>query len=311
MQRIEDRLAVSGDGGWRPAVWRAEVSSPTWLLEDAQGKLSVLPNRNVMIATTHQVVTKALSEDWSSVTEIHWPLPDPGVGDLVIEPCGLDRKSFVGEPLAGLGQGQDVRVVERDLWQRGTAFSSRESQGWSARFVLGGCGGALSIGEGLVDDADGDFDTGGNGADDSPRWRRARMAARLSSPTTGRRPPTRPRLRAASRLFLVSRVMSRRRSVSRKKESAVPNNYPPEFRRQMVELVRAGLWSWTSRTASARGTPAASSCKPTATRSAASARALPPTSASPPPSWARPSSVERRWPHSPPADVLQNSGPAL
>ncbi|TMR08104.1 transposase [Nonomuraea zeae] len=27
---------------------------------------------------------------------------------------------------------------------------------------------------------------------------------------------------------------------SRKKESAVPNNYPPEFRRQMVELVRAG-----------------------------------------------------------------------
>jgi hypothetical protein len=43
---------------------------------------------------------------------------------------------------------------------------------------------------------------------DSPRWRRARIAARLSSSTTGRRPPMRPRRRAASRPFLILRTMS-------------------------------------------------------------------------------------------------------
>lgn len=50
---------------------------------------------------------------------------------------------------------------------------------------------------------------------DSPRWRRARMAARLSSSTTGRRPPARPWRRAASRPSLVLRTMSRRRSSAR------------------------------------------------------------------------------------------------
>jgi hypothetical protein len=61
----------------------------------------------------------------------------------------------VGELLAGLGQGQDTRVIERDLRQRHSTLL-QGAGALSAGFVLSGRDGTLGVCEGLVDDADGD-----------------------------------------------------------------------------------------------------------------------------------------------------------
>jgi hypothetical protein len=97
----------------------------------------------------------------------------------------MARLNFRGQPQA----------VPHVIGDSATALSSKGTGTWSAGVALGAAlGVGLSACEGLVDDADGDLDSGGDGADGfaalaageaARRWAITLLAAALSAPPTG------------------------------------------------------------------------------------------------------------------------------